>query len=66
MKNIRKERTMGDFIKPSIRTAMLFGFSRCAAVIDLLMSLFGLRVHSYDFLNQSVIKPAKGRKTNRL
>lgn len=44
---------------------MLFGFSHCVAAIDLLVSLFGLRVHSYGFLNQTVIKPAEGRKTNR-
>lgn len=45
---------------------MLFGSSHCVAVIDLLVSLFGLEVRSYGFLNQLVIKPPERRKTNRL
>ena len=43
---------------------MWFGFSHCVAVIDLLVSLFGLRVHSHGFLNQPVIRAANGGKTD--
>lgn len=42
------------------------GFFCCVAVIDQLVSLFGMRVHSSGFLNQSVIKPTERWKTNQL